>query len=45
MTKKQFNGTTVVHQQDSILNKNDTFIPNYVPLSEYWKKYKSWRIF
>ena len=37
MKKNQFNGTTVVRQQDSILNKNDTFIPNYVPLSDIKK--------
>lgn len=30
----QFDGTTTPHQQDSILNKTDTFIPNYVKLSD-----------
>lgn len=37
--KTQFNGTTVVHQQDPILNKNDTFIPNYIPLSDIRKNH------
>ncbi len=32
--KTQFNGTTITKQQDSILNKTDVFIPNYVRLSE-----------
>jgi len=32
--KVQFNSTTIVQQHDSILNKTDTFIPNYVRLSE-----------
>ena len=30
----QFNGTTIPRQQDSIMNKTDTFIPNYVKLSD-----------
>lgn len=30
----QFNGTTTPRQHDSILNKTDTFIPNYVKLSD-----------
>ncbi|MGY5150508.1 MAG: S8 family serine peptidase [Candidatus Nitrosopumilus sp. bin_68KS] len=34
ITKKQFDGKTIVRQQDSILNKTDTFIPNYVKLSD-----------
>lgn len=34
ISKTQFNGTTIVHEQDSILNNTDTFIPNYVKLSE-----------
>ena len=34
MTKNQYDGKTVVRQQDSILNKTDTFIPNYVKLSD-----------
>jgi len=34
MSKTQFNGTTIVHEQDSILNNTDIFIPNYVKLSE-----------
>ena len=34
ITKTQFNGTTDVRQQDSILNNTDTFIPNYVKLSD-----------
>ena len=33
ITKNQFDGKTIVRQQDSILNKTDTFIPNYVELS------------
>ena len=32
--KNAFNGTTIVHQQDPILNKTDVFIPNYVHLSD-----------
>jgi len=32
--KTQFSGTTITKQQDSILNKTDVFIPNYVRLSE-----------
>lgn len=35
ITKTQFNGTTILRQQDSILNKTDTFIPNYVKLSNF----------
>ncbi|MCV0401911.1 MAG: S8 family serine peptidase [Nitrosopumilus sp.] len=34
ISKTQFNGTTILKQQDSILNETDTFIPNYVKLSE-----------
>ena len=34
ISKTQHNGTTIPKQQDSILNKTDTFIPNYVKLSE-----------
>ncbi len=34
ISKTQFNGITVVHEQASILNNTDTFIPNYVKLSE-----------
>lgn len=34
ITKTQFNGTTSLQQHDSILNKTDTFIPNYVKLSD-----------
>ncbi|KAF6245739.1 S8 family serine peptidase [Nitrosopumilus sp. b2] len=30
----QFNGTTTPRQQDSIINKTDVFIPNYVKLSD-----------
>jgi len=30
----QFNGTTTPRQHDSILNKTDAFIPNYVKLSD-----------
>ena len=30
----QFNGTTIPHQQDPTLDKNDTFVPNYVKLSD-----------
>ena len=32
--KIQLNSTTTVQQHDSILNKTDTFIPNYVKLSD-----------
>ena len=32
--KTQFDGTTIVHQQDSLLNKSDAFIPNYIKLSD-----------
>ncbi|MGY5152461.1 MAG: S8 family serine peptidase [Candidatus Nitrosopumilus sp. bin_6a] len=35
MSKTHLNGTTIVQQQDSILNKTDTFAPNYVRLSEF----------
>jgi len=35
MSKTHFNGTTIVQQQDSILNKTGTFTPNYVKLSEF----------
>ncbi|MGH1568396.1 MAG: S8 family serine peptidase [Nitrosopumilus sp.] len=35
MSKTFFNGTTIVQQQDSILNKTGTFVPNYVKLSEF----------
>ncbi|QLH05264.1 peptidase S8 [Nitrosopumilus oxyclinae] len=34
ISKIQFNGTTIVRQQDTLMNKTDTFIPNYVKLSE-----------
>ncbi len=34
MSKTQFNGTTIPQQQDSLLNDTNTFIPNYVKLSE-----------
>ena len=34
ITKTQFDGDTIVHQQDSILNKTGVFVPNYVKLSE-----------
>mgnify|MGYP002629236308 FL=1 len=34
ISKTQFNGTTILQQQDSILNDPGTFIPNYVKLSE-----------
>ena len=37
MTKTQYDGTTIVRQQDSILNKTDAFIPNYVKLSDIGK--------
>ena len=30
----QFDGTTKVRQQDSMLNKSDAFIPNYIKLSD-----------
>lgn len=30
----QFNGTTEVRLQDSILNKSDTYIPNYIRLAD-----------
>ena len=32
--KTAFNGTTIVHQQDQILNKSGIFIPNYIQLSD-----------
>ncbi len=35
ISRTQFNGTTVPQQHDPILNKTDTFIPNYVRLSEF----------
>ncbi|WP_016940185.1 S8 family serine peptidase [Candidatus Nitrosopumilus sediminis] len=35
MSKTHLNGTTIVQQQDSILNKTGTFAPNYVKLSEF----------
>jgi len=34
ISKTQFNGTTIPRQQDSILNKTNSFIPNYVQLSD-----------
>ncbi|MFB5609093.1 MAG: peptidase S8, partial [Nitrosarchaeum sp.] len=34
----QFDGITKVRQQDSILNKSDTFIPNYIKLSDIKKQ-------
>ncbi len=34
ISKNQFNGTTIIQQQDSILNKTNVFIPNYVKLSD-----------
>jgi len=34
ISKSQFNGTTVVRQQDPILNKTGVFIPNYVNLAD-----------
>ena len=34
MKKNMLNGTTVTRQQDPILNKSGTFIPNYVKLSD-----------
>ena len=37
ITKTQLNGTTVVRQQDAILN--NTFIPNYVKLSDVTSQY------
>ena len=33
ITKNQFDGKTIVRQHDSIFNKTDAFIPNYVKLS------------
>ncbi|MFB5618593.1 MAG: S8 family serine peptidase, partial [Candidatus Nitrosomaritimum aestuariumsis] len=35
MSKTYFNGTTIMQQQDSILNKTGTFAPNYIKLSEF----------
>ena len=35
MSKTHLNGATIVQQQDSILNKTDTFAPNYINLSEF----------
>ena len=37
ITKTEFDGTTIVRQQDSILNKTNTFIPNYIKLSDVTK--------
>ena len=34
ITKTHFDGATIVRQQDSILNKTDVFVPNYIKLSE-----------
>ncbi len=34
IAKSEFDGTTTVRQQDSILNKSETYIPNYVKLSD-----------
>ncbi|MFQ5497852.1 MAG: S8 family serine peptidase [Nitrosopumilus sp.] len=34
IVKTEYAGTTTVRQQDSILNKTNTFIPNYVKLSD-----------
>ena len=34
ISKTQFNGTTIPRQQDFISNKTDSFIPNYVQLSD-----------
>ena len=34
LSENQFNGITTVRQQDSILNKTNVFIPNYVKLSD-----------
>jgi len=35
MSKTFFYGTTIMQQQDSILNETGTFAPNYVKLSEF----------
>ncbi len=32
--KTQFDGTTIVRQKDSLLNKTDAFVPNYIKLSD-----------
>ena len=37
IAKTEFDGTTTVRQQDSILNDTDKFIPNYVKLSDVSK--------
>ncbi len=34
ITKNKLSGTTIVQQQDSILNKSGTYIPNYIKLSD-----------
>jgi len=34
ISKNEINGKTIVHQQDSILNKSGTYIPNYIELSD-----------
>ena len=34
IVKNEFDGATIVRQQDSILNKSGTYIPNYVKLSD-----------
>lgn len=34
IAKSEFDGTTTVRQQDSMLNKSEAYIPNYVKLSD-----------
>lgn len=34
ITKTEFSGTTIVQQQDSILNKSGIYTPNYIKLSD-----------
>ena len=34
ISKNQYDGTTTVRQVDSILNKSDVYIPNYIKLSD-----------
>ena len=35
ISSKQFNGTTVVQQQDPAINKSGVFVPNYIRLAEF----------
>ena len=37
ISKNQYDGETIVHQQDPILKNEATYIPNYIPLTEVRK--------